>query len=442
MSPGSAFVLPGLRTPFTKMDRELARYDGLALSAPVIQQTVAGDRGPGRDAAAGIDLVLWGAVIPSLTVSNWGREVWFDSGLDPAVPAQGIVQACATSLAAATHAAGQVGAGRADLVLCGGVESMSHTRIGLSQGLSRKIRRAGRAGSFPRMVRTLGGIRPRDLRISVPAVAERTTGKTMGEHAEEMAREWGIPREAQDRFAFASHEGATRNGGEFFRSLLVPPGTFPVDGDTLPRPGTSPEKLAGLRPRSPVRRGRSRPATRRRSPTGRRRAGSPRKRVCRRFRIPCPGPGWSTGGRRRSTRSGKGSSSHPRSRSRSCCTATGCRWTTSGCGRSTRRSPRRSCARWPRSRVRNGSRRARRRRTVSARSLGNASTRTGGSVALGHPFGATGARILSQTVVELASRPAGTRAIVSVCAAGVSATWRCWSPASSAAVRRSGPGAR
>ncbi|WP_423929346.1 thiolase family protein [Candidatus Palauibacter sp.] len=418
MNPGSAFVLPGLRTPFTKMDRELARFDGLALSAPVIQQTVAGDRGPGRDGAARIDLVLWGAVIPSLTVSNWGREVWFDSGLDPGVPAQGIVQACATSLAAATHAAGQVGAGRADLVLCGGVESMSHTQIGLSQGLSRKIRRAGRAGSFPRMVRTLGDIRPRDLRISVPAVAERTTGKTMGQHAEEMAREWGIPREAQDRFALASHEGATRDGGEFFRSLLVTPGTFPVDGDTLPRSGTSPEKLADLRPAfsrsaGTLTAGNSSPLTdgaaacwvaseaglsalpdalpRARLLDWRQAAIDPEReglliapaiaiaRLLHRHGLSLDDIGlWEI---------------HEAFAAQVLCTVAALEspeWLAA-------RSPAKDgLGAFPRERI----------------------NPNGGSVALGHPFGATGARILSQTVVELASRPAGTRAIVSVCAAG------------------------
>ncbi|MDX1578154.1 MAG: hypothetical protein R3266_06705 [Gemmatimonadota bacterium] len=103
MSGSTAYVLPGLRSPFSKIDRELSGLDALELSAPVIQQTVAGERGPGRERAREIDLVLWGAVIPSLSVSNWGREAWFDSGLDESVPAQSIVQACATSLAAATN---------------------------------------------------------------------------------------------------------------------------------------------------------------------------------------------------------------------------------------------------------------------------------------------------------------------------------------------------
>ncbi|WP_419162169.1 thiolase family protein [Candidatus Palauibacter sp.] len=418
MSPGSAFVLPGLRSPFAKIDRELSRLDGLALSAPVVQQTVAGDRGPGREAAREIDLFLWGAVVPSLTASNWGREVWFDSGLDASVPAQSIVQACATSLAAATHAAGQVVAGRADLVLCGGVESMSHTQIGLSAGLSKKIRRTGRAGSFPRMVRTLGGIRPRDLRLSVPAIAERTTGKTMGQHAEEMAREWGIPREAQDRFALASHEGATREGATFFRPLLVTPGTFPVDRDTLPRADTSLEKLASLRPafsrsKGTLSAGNSSPLTdgaaacwvasesglsslpdslpRARLVDWAQAAVDPQREglliapaiaiahLLHRHGLSLEDIGlWEL---------------HEAFAAQVLCTVAALE------------SPEWLAARSP---VKDG--------------LGefpaDRINPNGGSVALGHPFGSTGARIISQTVAELSDHPAGTRAIVSVCAAG------------------------
>ena len=418
MSSGSAFVLPGLRSPFAKIDRELSRLDGLALSAPVIQQTVAGDGGPGRDNAGRIDLFLWGAVIPSLTVSNWGREVWFDAGLEASVPAQGIVQACATSIAAATHGAGQVAAGRADLVLCGGVESTSHTQIGLSPGLSRTIRRAGSAGSPPRMVRTLAGIRPRDLRISAPAVKERTTGKTMGRHAEEMAREWDIPREAQDRFALASHEGATRDEGAFFRRLLVTPGTFPIDRDTLPRAGTSMEKLAGLRPAfsrsgGTLTAGNSTPLTdgaaacwvaseaglsslpdslpRARLLDWRQAAIDPDREglliapalaiaeLLHRRGLALEDIGlWEF---------------HEAFAAQVLCTVAALedsKWLAA-------RTPAKDgLGAFPRDRI----------------------NPNGGSVALGHPFGATGARILSQAVLELAEQPAGTRAIVSVCAAG------------------------
>lgn len=418
MNPRPAFVLPGLRTPFAKIDRELSGFDGLALSAPVIRQTVAGEGGPGRSAAGTIDLVLWGAVIPTLSVSNWGREVWLEAGLAPRVPAQGIVQACATSIAAATHAGGQVGAGRADLVLCGGVESVSHTQIGLSAGLSRGMRRAGGAGSLPRMVRSLSGIRPRDLRLSVPAVKERTTGKSMGEHAEEMARDWGIARAAQDRFALASHEGATRGDGAFFRRLLVTPGTFPVDRDTLPRADTSPEKLAALRPAfSPaggtLTAGNSSPLTDGAaacwvaSEAGLRRLPDslPRARLVdwqqaavdphRDGLLIAPALAIAHLLHRHQLSLGDIGlwEFHEAFAAQILCTIAALEdpeWLAA-------RSPAADgLGAFPRGRL----------------------NPNGGSVALGHPFGATGARLLSQTVLELHGHAPGTRAIVSVCAAG------------------------
>ncbi|MCG8466919.1 MAG: acetyl-CoA C-acyltransferase [Gemmatimonadetes bacterium] len=418
MSPRPAFVLPGLRSPFTKIDRELEALDALALSAPVIQQTVAGERGPGRDRAREVDLVLWGAVIPALSVSNWGREVWLDSGLDPEVPAQGIVQACATSIAAATHAAGQVAAGRSDLALCGGVESMSHTQIGLSRGLSKTIRRTGTAGSVGRMVKHLGQIRPSDLRISIPGVEERTTGKTMGRHTEEMAEEWGISREAQDAFALASHRAATRDGGAFFRSLLVTPGTFPADRDTIPRADTSLEKLGSLRPAfdkdtGTLTAGNSSPLTDGAAAcwvTSERGLAAlpddlPRARLVdwqqaaidpdRDGLLIAPALAIA----RLLTRQGLTLEDvdlwefHEAFAAQVLCTIAALEdpsWLAA------RTSIEPGLGPFPRDRM----------------------NPNGGSVSIGHPFGATGARILSQTVVELADRPAGARAIVSVCAAG------------------------
>lgn len=418
MSSSSAFILPGLRSPFTKIDRELEGLDALALSVPVIQQTVAGDRGPGRDNARDIDLVLWGAVIPTLAVSNWGREVWFDSGLDARVPAQGIVQACATSLAAATHAAGQVAAGRSDLALCGGVESMSHTQIGLSRGLSKTIRRTGTAGTVGRMVKTLGQIRPSDLRISVPGVEERTTGKTMGQHTEEMAKEWGIPREAQDRFSLASHERATQNEAAFFRPLLVTTGTFPVDRDMMPRSTTSLEKLASLPPAfdkkaGTLTAGNSSPLT-----DGAAACWVSSEKGLKLLPDDLPHArllDWQQAAIDPSSdglliapaiaiaqilaRRGLGLEDvglwefHEAFAAQVLSTLAALEepeWLAS------RASIDAELGAFPRQRI----------------------NPNGGSVSLGHPFGATGARILSQTVMELSEQPAGTLAIVSVCAAG------------------------
>ena len=84
MSP-EVFVVPSLRSPFARMDRELQDFDSLQLSLPVVQQSVLGGHGPGPEGRTGVDLFVWGAVIPSLAISNWGREVWLDSGLDHSI---------------------------------------------------------------------------------------------------------------------------------------------------------------------------------------------------------------------------------------------------------------------------------------------------------------------------------------------------------------------
>jgi len=245
----AVYVLPGLRSPFTKIDRGLDKLDALKLSIPVVQQTVVGSRGVGPHSVSDVDLVVWGSVIPTLAISNWAREVWLDAGLDPRVPALTMVQQCATSIAAATHAAAQIAEGHLDLALCGGVESMSATQVGLSRSFSQKLRRAGQARSPMQALKELMRLRPSDIRLNIPAVEERTTGKSMGEHTEEMARDWEILRDAQDEFAVASHHNAARAGADgFFRPLLVSPGTFDVDADSIPRPDTTIEAMARLRP--------------------------------------------------------------------------------------------------------------------------------------------------------------------------------------------------
>lgn len=415
----TVYVLPGLRSPFSKIDRGLGELDGLKLSVPVVQQTVVGARGVGPERSGEVDLAIWGSVIPTLAVSNWGREVWLDARLDPYVPSLTIVQQCATSLAAATHAAGQIRTGHARLALCGGVESMSSTQVGLARSLSRKIRRAGSARGPMDAAKTLLGIRPSDLGLSIPAVEERTTGMSMGEHTEVMARDWEISREAQDEYAVASHHRAVAAAEDgFFRPLLVSPGTFPIDADDIPRADTSVEALAGLSP------------------------AFDRER------------GTLTAG-----------NSSPLTDGAACC------WVADdeGAARLPDDLPRVKLIDWetaaidprteglliapaiavPRMLSRHGlgyddiglweiheafaaqvlatiealeDEEWRRERAGVEAEMGPFPTDrinpNGGSVALGHPFAATGARILSQAAVELAEMPAGTRAVVSICAAG------------------------
>ena len=235
------FLCAGPRTPFAKLDGPLAHLDAVGVSVPVVRAAAA---------SGSPDCVVWGTVIPSLAVSHIAREVWLDAGLEPHVPALTVVQQCATSLAAATHAAGQMKAGRFDLALCGGSESMSNTQIGLTKGLSRTIRQVAQAKGPAAALTALGELRLRHIRLSLLSVKERTTGLTMGEHAEITAKEWKTDRESQDAFALASHLNAVAAWDRgFFDDLVIASEEFPdLVRDMIPRRDTSPEKLAKLPP--------------------------------------------------------------------------------------------------------------------------------------------------------------------------------------------------
>ncbi|MEJ2482103.1 MAG: acetyl-CoA C-acyltransferase [Gemmatimonadota bacterium] len=413
------YLLPGLRSPFTRMDRELSRYDAMRLSIPVVQQTVAGPRGTGLDRSGDVDMFVWGAVVPNIEISNWAREIWLDSGLDPHVPAWSVVQQCATSLAAATQAAAAIRVGRGELALCGGVDSMSDTPIGLSKGLSRALRRAGSARGAGAVFGHLRAIRPGDVRLAVPAVKERATGKSMGEHCEEMAKRWRIEREEQDRYSVASHRKAVAAGAEgFFRPLLVAPGTFPVDADTLPRADTSFEALSALRPvfdrqsgtltagnSSPLTDGAASCWVTGEAGLGRLPDSLPRVRLLdweqaaidphREGLLIAPAIAIPRLLRRNGLSYGQIDlwEIHEAFAAQVLCTIAALEdqeWLAEHAKVTGSLGP------FPRDRV----------------------NPNGGSIPIGHPFGATGARILSQCAIELAGRSAGTKAVVSVCAAG------------------------
>src|SRR5580704_285226 len=221
----SIWLAAGVRTPFVGVDGPFAHRDSLMLSVPVVQAMAARVRGP-------IDFAVWGAVAPNLAYANLAREVWLESKLDPHVPTFTTIMQCSTSMAGAFEAAGMLGQGRAALALVGGVESMSHVQIALGQNLSDWLRRMFQARSATQRIRLL-----------VPEVKNRVTGRSMGEHTEDMAKTWNIGRQEQDELALQGHRRAVAAQDRgFFADLIVP-----VDGiakDHFPRRDTSLEKLA------------------------------------------------------------------------------------------------------------------------------------------------------------------------------------------------------
>jgi acetyl-CoA C-acetyltransferase len=236
----AVWLAAGLRTPFVGVDGPFAHRDSLALSVPVVQAMA-------PQASGRIDFAVWGSVVLNLAYANLAREVWLESKLDPHVPTFTTIMQCSTSMVAAFEAAGMLGERRAALALVGGVESMSRVQIGLGQNLSDWLRRMFQARSATQRIGLLRKLRPSDIRLFVPEVKNRVTGRSMGEHTEDMAKTWNIGRQEQDELALQGHQRAVAAQDRgFFEDLIVP-----VDGitkDHFPRRDTSIEKLAKLRP--------------------------------------------------------------------------------------------------------------------------------------------------------------------------------------------------
>jgi acetyl-CoA C-acetyltransferase len=234
------WLAAGVRTPFAKVDGALAALDAITLSVPVARAMAADGPRP--------DLAVWGAVAPNLGWSNLAREVMLEAKVDPTIPAFSTVMACATSMLAAIEAAQMLdGRGGRDLALAGGVESMSRIQIGLSQPLSDWLRHFFAANSLGDRVELLGALKPSEVKLYIPSVTNRATGKSMGEHTEGMAKTWGILRADEDEQALESHQRAVAAWkAGFFDDLVIP--THGLDRDAIPRADTSLEKLATLKP--------------------------------------------------------------------------------------------------------------------------------------------------------------------------------------------------
>ncbi len=235
------WLAAGVRTPFAKVDGALGGLDAIALSVPVVRHMI------GRLRGAMPEFAVWGAVIPNLGWSNIAREVLMDAGARPEITAFSTIMACATSMIGAIEAAGMIDGIHRDLALVGGVESMSRVQLGLGQSLSDWVRKFQQARSLGQKASHLADLRLGDIRLHIPSVTNRTSGMSMGEHTEITTKEWRIGREEQDRIALESHQRAMAAWERgFFDDLVIPIGD--LRRDSIPRKDTSLEKLARLAP--------------------------------------------------------------------------------------------------------------------------------------------------------------------------------------------------
>ena len=238
-----AAVVGANRIPFGKAGGAYASASNLdmltaALSGLVARYGLAGER---------LGDVTAGAVLKHSRDFNLTREAVLGASLSPQTPASDVQRACATSLEATWDVANKIALGQIDSGIAAGVDSTSDAPIVVSDRLRRALLGASRARSMGQRLQLLAGIRPADLKPVAPDVAEPRTGLSMGEHQALTTREWGITREAQDEIALASHQNlAAAYERGIFDDLITP--YRGLTRDQSLRADTSAEKLAKLKP--------------------------------------------------------------------------------------------------------------------------------------------------------------------------------------------------
>jgi len=240
-------VIGGCRTPFCRAGTVFNELSAVDLARHVVVELLARANLRGSD----VDLVVMGQVVASPLAPNLAREVSLLPQFPREVPAYTVNEACASANQALVDAADQIALGHVDVVIAGGAESLSNVPILAGKRLSDTLVRLSRAKSLGARLRLLAGLRPRDFRPVAPAIAEPSTGLTMGQSAEQMAKENGITREDQDAWALGSHQRAhagLRDGRLAQEIAPVVVGRTAQTDDNGVRSDTSLEQLAGLKP--------------------------------------------------------------------------------------------------------------------------------------------------------------------------------------------------
>ena len=245
-----AAIVAGVRSPFARAGTVFADVNAVQLSRHVAKELLYRAELDGRE----VDEVIWAQVVSSPLTPNVGREVSLLPQMPPTVPAYTLNRACASGAQAIANAADQIMHGHADVVLAGGVESLSDVPILHSRRFARLLVEASKAKTLTQRLSVFSRVRPKDLVPVSPAIAEPSTGETMGQSAEKMAKENGISRQAQDEVALRSHERAAAATADGRLTAEIAPWLGgrnfdePVTADNGIRLDTSLEQLAKLRP--------------------------------------------------------------------------------------------------------------------------------------------------------------------------------------------------
>jgi acetyl-CoA acyltransferase len=243
-------IVAGVRTPFTKAGTAFRSLSAQELGKLVVAELIQRTSLESKD----VDALVFGTVVPSVLAPNIAREVSLLPLLPKGIPAVTVSRACTSANQAITDAADQILLGHADVAIAGGAESLSNVPILHSRGFSDALVAASRAKSIRQRIGALARIRPRDLVPITPAIAEPSTGETMGQSAEKMAKLNHISREEQDQFALRSHRlaAAGTQDGRLTHEIMpvyVPPKFETVStSDNGIRTDTTLEQMQGLKP--------------------------------------------------------------------------------------------------------------------------------------------------------------------------------------------------
>jgi len=243
-------IVAGLRTPFSKAGTDLKRLRTVDLGSAVVKELVQRSEIDAKE----IGLLVYGQVVPTVDWLNIAREVVIGAGLPRSIDAYSVSRACATSIQAMTDVAQAIAAGHHDVGIAGGADSTTDVPLKVSAKMRDALLDLQKAKTMQARLKALAGISPKDLLPGPPGFSkEPSTGEQMGEAAEKMAKLNGISREEQDAIAFESHRRAARawNEGLFkaeVMTVLAPPFDTAVERDNIVRESTTLEALAKLNP--------------------------------------------------------------------------------------------------------------------------------------------------------------------------------------------------
>src|SRR5258705_4881875 len=243
-------IIAGVRTPFSKAGTALKDARAVDLARYATRELLERTNLDGDE----VDEVVFGQVVPSALVPNVGREVSLLPQLPKEIPAYSLNRACASANQAITSAHDQIALGNASVILAGGAEALSDIPILASLRLADILVETSKTKSLTARIKTFAKLRSRDLIPVSPAIAEPSTGESMGQSAEKMAKENHISRDAQDRWALRSHQLAAKGTAdgrltaEIAPWLSTRPGGEIVRQDNGIRTDTSLEQMAKLKP--------------------------------------------------------------------------------------------------------------------------------------------------------------------------------------------------